>query len=134
MAVNLKSVFLCAHAVTPHMKSRGKGRIINISSLTVWIAPANMAHYAASKAGVIGLTRTLARALGEFNIMVNCAVPGGTGTEALPERPETVTLRCIKRLQYRKPAAIDNLAATRYKRNIPITWRRVGGIAGGPAA
>lgn len=78
MAVNLRGMFLCSQAVYPLMKRQGKGKIINISSGTVFIGIPYFAHYVASKAGVIGLTRALARELGKDNIAVNVIAPGLT--------------------------------------------------------
>jgi len=78
MAVNVRGVFLCTRAVVAHMKERGSGKIINISSGTVSSGTPNFAHYVTSKAGVIGFTRSVARELGEFGINVNAIAPGYT--------------------------------------------------------
>ena len=78
MAVNLRGTFLCARAVVPYMKQQGGGSIINISSGTVHFGAAGVAHYVASKAGVIGFTRALSKELGEFHINVNAVAPGLT--------------------------------------------------------
>ena len=75
MAVNLRGVFLSCRAVVPHMKEQGSGKIVNISSGTVFNGSAQMLHYVTSKAGVIGLTRALARELGDYNINVNAVAP-----------------------------------------------------------
>jgi 3-oxoacyl-[acyl-carrier protein] reductase len=78
MTVNLKGLFLCAQAVYPAMKRQGKGKIINISSGTIFSGTPFFAHYVTSKAGVIGFTRALARELGADNIAVNAVTPGLT--------------------------------------------------------
>ena len=78
IAVNLRGVFLGCRAVVPYMKEQGRGKIINISSGTVFHGSANSAHYVTSKAGVIGFTRSLARELGDHNINVNAIAPGLT--------------------------------------------------------
>lgn len=75
MDANLKSQFLCAQAAAPIMKRQGKGRIINISSLGGILAWPAYTHYCVSKAGVIMLTRCLARALAP-EILVNSVAPG----------------------------------------------------------
>ena len=70
-AVNVRGVWLCCKEVVPHMRARGYGKIVNISSSTVWTANANMLHYVASKAAVGGLSRALAREVGADGILVN---------------------------------------------------------------
>ena len=104
MAVNLRGPFLCARALVPQMRARGAGRIVNISSGTALHGGGAPPHYIASKAGVIGLTRALARELGPAGITVNAIAPGATPTEATsPEerrRQEmTVAARAIPRVQ-----------------------------------
>ena len=78
MAVNVKGVMLCARAVYPQMKKQRRGKIINISSGTVLGGTPMFLHYVTSKAGVIGLTRALARELGGDSINVNAITPGLT--------------------------------------------------------
>jgi 3-oxoacyl-[acyl-carrier protein] reductase len=74
-AVNVRGAWLCARAVTPAMRRQGSGKIVNISSMTVPTAPPGFAHYIASKAAIVGLTRALARELGEDGICVNTLTP-----------------------------------------------------------
>jgi 3-oxoacyl-[acyl-carrier protein] reductase len=81
MAVNVKGAFLCARAAAPIMKSAGYGKIVNISSATVWIGRPFYLHYVTSKAALIGMTRALSRELGPFNVTVNALTPGATETE-----------------------------------------------------
>jgi 3-oxoacyl-[acyl-carrier protein] reductase len=81
-AVNLKSMFHCLQLVLPHMIAQRAGNIVNISSVTFLLGMGNMTHYVASKGGVIGLTRSLAREMGEHNIHINCITPGAIKTEA----------------------------------------------------
>jgi 3-oxoacyl-[acyl-carrier protein] reductase len=78
MAVNLRGIFLCTRAVVPQMKAQRGGKIVNISSGTVFSGTPHFTHYVTSKAGVIGFTRALARELGDFNICVNAVTPGQT--------------------------------------------------------
>jgi 3-oxoacyl-[acyl-carrier protein] reductase len=105
MAVNLKGMFFCAQAVFPYMKQQGSGKIINISSSSIFKGSPFFVHYVTSKAGVIGMTRALARESGEFGICVNAVSPGLTVTEEnIAETPpdrfqNAVNIRCIKRQQ-----------------------------------
>ncbi|MFH1125093.1 MAG: 3-oxoacyl-ACP reductase family protein [Pseudomonadota bacterium] len=103
IGVNLTGMFLCCKAVAPIMKSQKQGKIINISSGVVMVGRPYYPHYVASKAGVIGLTRALARELGDWNIHVNAVAPGPVTTE-VPQTTITrdevkalVALQCIKR-------------------------------------
>lgn len=81
MAVNITGTFLCCQAVAAHMRERKQGRIINISSSTVHNGRPMYMHYVTSKAGVVGMTRSLATELGADNITVNVITPGSTETE-----------------------------------------------------
>lgn len=81
MAVNVRGPFLCARAASPIMRRQGYGKIINVSSSTVWFGRAHYLHYVASKAALIGMTRSLATELGPHGIRVNAITPGSTETE-----------------------------------------------------
>ena len=80
--INLKGVFHCTRAVAPQMIKRRAGKIINISSVNIHVGAPNFSHYIASKGGIIGFTRALARELGDYNIHVNAVTPGAVQTEA----------------------------------------------------
>lgn len=86
LAVNLKGQFLVCQAVVPHMRAAGYGRIINIASEQGLIGAAEMSAYCASKAGVFGLTKALARELAPAGILVNCVAPGPVDTALLADR------------------------------------------------
>ncbi len=79
--VSLRGVFLCDRFVLPHMLERGSGRIINVTSQLGQIGGVNCAHYCAAKAGIIGLTKSLAREVGHTGITVNCIAPGPIETD-----------------------------------------------------
>jgi len=106
MAVNLKGIFLCCRAVYPYMKRRGGGRIVNISSSRIWEGNPNRLDYTTSKAGVVGLTRALAREVGDDRIGVNAVTPGFTLSETQLSSSSSNYLggkdegKCFKRPQY----------------------------------
>jgi NAD(P)-dependent dehydrogenase (short-subunit alcohol dehydrogenase family) len=79
--VNLTGCFLATRAVIGAMREAGWGRIINISSGSVFQGSPNYLHYVSSKSALVGMTRALATELGELGITVNCVQPGGTFTE-----------------------------------------------------
>lgn len=102
-AVNIKGPFLCSKAVFPQMKEQKTGKIINISSSTAYWGTPNFLHYVASKAALIGMTRSLAREVGEYGICVNAIAPGLVEHEG-QNAPKALTelqlkARSIKRLQ-----------------------------------
>ncbi len=74
--------FLCFRAAYPHLRDGGHGRVINISSVTFWVGHKQLAHYVASKGGIIGFTRAIAREVGPEGITVNAVTPGAILTEA----------------------------------------------------
>jgi len=105
MAVNLRGTWLACRAVIPDMRSRGYGKIINISSGTALKGSASRIHYVTSKAGVLGFTRTLAREVGKDGIRVNCVVPGNTlaeenpGADVVRMRTAAAEERALQRVQ-----------------------------------
>jgi 3-oxoacyl-[acyl-carrier protein] reductase len=81
--INLKGVFNCSQAVLRYMLPQKQGKIINIASIWGMVGAACEVHYSAAKAGVIGLTKALAKELGPSNIQVNCIAPGVIQTDML---------------------------------------------------
>lgn len=116
MAVNLKGYFLCARAAYPSMRERGKGRIINVASITFFIGWSGFLDYVSSKGAIIGFTRTLAREVGPDGITVNAISPGAFPTDAERVHPDQEALnRHILEQQSLKrrgtPEDVGNLAA-----------------------
>lgn len=87
--INLKGAFLCARAVLRHMVKQRWGRIINIASIAGIVGNKGQANYAAAKAGIIGLTRTIAKEMAPRSITVNAIAPGVIDTEMTQNLPET---------------------------------------------
>jgi NAD(P)-dependent dehydrogenase (short-subunit alcohol dehydrogenase family) len=81
LKLNLTSAFLCCRAVAPHMMENGYGRIVNIASNAGKMGTPNNSPYAAAKAGVISLTKTLAKETAQTGVLVNAVTPGGANTE-----------------------------------------------------
>ena len=107
MDVNVASMFLTCRAVVPAMRSRGGGKIVNISSGTPFRGVPFLLHYVTSKGAIVAFTRALAKELGKDKVLVNCVAPGFTmsaGVEAHPEvveklRDVSVAARTIQRDQ-----------------------------------
>jgi NAD(P)-dependent dehydrogenase (short-subunit alcohol dehydrogenase family) len=83
--VNLNGVFLCCHAIVPHMMANKYGRIVNIASIAGKEGNPNAAHYSASKAGVIALTKSLAKEVATTGVIVNCITPAVIQTDILKQ-------------------------------------------------
>jgi NAD(P)-dependent dehydrogenase (short-subunit alcohol dehydrogenase family) len=96
--VNLRHHFFAAQAVHPQMRELGSGSIVNLSSIAWKFGAAEMPAYAAAKAGVVGLTRALARAFGPDNIRVNAIEPGAVMTERQ------------RQLWYKTPESVEAMA------------------------
>ncbi|GAB4403892.1 MAG: beta-ketoacyl-ACP reductase [Bacteroidia bacterium] len=90
IAVNLTGVFYCAQSISPYMIEQGYGRIINTSSIVGITGNFGQVNYVATKAGVIGMTKTLARELGSKGVNVNAVAPGFIATEMVETIPEKV--------------------------------------------
>lgn len=88
--VNLKGYFNYIRAVAPILKEQGSGKIVNITSINGLRGKFGQTNYSASKAGIIGLTKALAREMGRYSVNVNAVAPGLIETEMVKEAPESV--------------------------------------------
>jgi 3-oxoacyl-[acyl-carrier protein] reductase len=112
LRVNLTGGFNCAQAVWPHMKERGWGRIVNMSSVAGTLGGFGQASYSTTKEGILGLTRTLALEGGRHGITCNAIVPGVIGTEAFDMGNPEMNERMIKRTAMRRAGEPQEIANT----------------------
>jgi 3-oxoacyl-[acyl-carrier protein] reductase len=112
LATNLKSVFLCSQEVMPVMTKQGGGSIINVSSSGGQLGGTLAVHYAVSKAGVISLTRSLARVGAPDHIRVNCVTPGLIETEMSQKeiRSEVGQQKISKEIPLRRAGQVEEVA------------------------
>ena len=87
--INLNGPFYCCRAIIPHLLRNGYGRIVNIASIAGKEGNPNAAHYSASKAGVVALTKSLGKELATSNIIVNCVTPAVIATDILKQMSQT---------------------------------------------
>lgn len=110
--VNLKSVFNFTKAVQPVMWKQGNGSIINMSSVVGLHGNANQANYSASKAGIIGFTKSVAQEVGPRNIRVNAIAPGFIVTEMTGALPEEVRTAWMEKIALRRGGTPEDVANT----------------------
>ncbi len=110
-AVNLDGVFHGCQAVLPTMISQRFGRIVNVASLSALLPPAGQANYAAAKAGVIALTRSLAKEVARIGITVNAVCPGYIETEALAGMDDTARRAALAAIPARRFGRPEEVAA-----------------------
>ena len=110
LRVNLTGAFNCAQAVWPHMKERGWGRIVNMASVAGTLGGFGQASYSTTKAGLLGLTKTLAMEGGRHGITANAIVPGIIGTEAFHMANAAMNERIAGRTVFKRPGDPQDIA------------------------
>jgi len=110
LQVNLTGAFNCAQAVWPHMVERGWGRIVNMASVAGTLGGFGQASYSTTKAGLLGLTRTLAMEGGRHGITCNAIVPGVIGTEAFQMADAAMNQRIVDRTVFRRAGDPQDVA------------------------
>ncbi len=109
--INLKGAFLVTKAAGKIMMKQRSGRIVNISSVSGLSGNAGQANYSASKAGLIGLTKSAARELGSRYITVNAVAPGFIDTEMTAKMPEAARQEFLNRVLVNRPGMPDDVAS-----------------------
>ena len=113
--LNLNSVFYCCKAVVPYMVKNDYGRIVNIASIAGKEGNPNASAYSTSKAGVIGLTKSLGKELAQKNIAVNCVTPAAAKTRIFDQMTEEHINYMLSKIPRNKFAKVEELASL-------VTW------------
>ena len=113
--LNLNSVFYCCKAIVPYMIKNNYGRIVNIASIAGKEGNPNASAYSSSKAGVIGLTKSLGKELAQKNIAVNCVTPAAAKTKIFDQMTEEHINYMLSKIPRNKFAKVEELASL-------VTW------------
>jgi 2-dehydro-3-deoxy-L-rhamnonate dehydrogenase (NAD+) len=109
--INLKGVFYCCRAVVPFMRAAGYGRVVNIASIAGKEGNPNASAYSASKAGVIGLTKSLGKELAATEIRVNCVTPAAVKTPLFDQMNEAQVNWMLSKIPVGRFGAVDEVAS-----------------------
>ena len=111
LEVNLVSQFLCCRALVPHMLQRHYGRIVNIASVAGKEGNPNASHYSVSKAGVIGLTKSLGKELATGGVLVNCITPAAAKTEMFAQMTREHIDYMLSKIPMNRFVEVEEIAA-----------------------
>ncbi len=109
--INLNGAFYCNKAVVPHMMVQNYGRIVNIASIAGKEGNPNASGYSASKAGVIGLTKSLGKELAKHNITVNAVTPAAVRTPIFDQMPQTHIDFMLSKIPKNRFGTVDEMAS-----------------------
>ena len=112
LAINLRGTFLCCRFALPHMLRRGEGKIVNVASQLGQVGAPELAHYSASKGGVIAFTKALAREVAARGVLVNAVAPGPISTGIMPPESEEQEEAFKAALPIRRFGAVEEVAPT----------------------
>jgi 3-oxoacyl-[acyl-carrier protein] reductase len=110
LQVNLRAAFVAMRAAAKSMMRNKFGRIVNISSVSGVIGNAGQTNYSASKAGLIGMTKTIARELAKKNVTANCIAPGFINTEMARKVPEAALEAAKQAIPMRRLGSVEDIA------------------------
>ena len=108
--VNLVAPYLLCRAVVPHMITAGYGRIVNIASIAGKDGNPNASHYSASKAGLIGLTKSLAKELATTGVLVNCVTPAAAKTELFGQMKQEYIDYMLSKIPMNRFVTVEEIA------------------------
>jgi len=111
MAINLHGTFNTCRAISAHMRSRGYGRIVNVASIAGKEGNPNASAYSASKAAVIGLTKSLGKELADMDISVNCVTPAAARTRIFDQMTEEHIAYMLSKIPRARFVTVDEVAA-----------------------
>ena len=112
LSINLRGTFLCCRFALPHMLGRGEGRIVNVASQLGQTGAPELAHYSASKGGVIAFTKALAREVAARGVLVNAVAPGPISTGIMPSESDEQEEALKAALPIRRFGAVEEVAPT----------------------
>ncbi|RLB70262.1 MAG: beta-ketoacyl-ACP reductase [Deltaproteobacteria bacterium] len=110
MDVNLKGVFYCTRAAAEMMKEQAYGKVVNLTSVTALTGNVGQVNYAASKAGVIGITKTLARELARYQITINAVAPGFIDTPMTASIPDEIKQTIVRGIPLGRAGSPEDVA------------------------
>src|SRR6186997_1660 len=111
LRVNLDGPFICCKAIVPSMIGQKYGRIVNVASVAGKEGNPNAAHYSASKAGLIGYTKSLAKELAQKNVLVNCVTPAAAKTDIFNQMTEAHIAFMLSKIPMGRFVEVEEIAA-----------------------